>query len=449
MALPKIFKEIDDQVSAVNSSGDTMKGALRINEGLGQLNAYTWSDGATYLELYAKESENNKRTVLQLNSSPDENGNPAIRLLFRDENLNVISTSALYGQHNKPTPSEIGALSLSGGTMNGHLYLQNNTSVIQNQNTTSNYTTVAIWHKGGVASSSYMPQIGCHNTGDDGNGSIVILPYATEKSPWQQEVGLYVGSKNLYYNGSSILNTSNFTSWVPKKDGTGASGTWGINITGNASTATSATKATQDQHGYNIYDNYSKRHRSKIDLTNSSYNVNTWYPVMVSIPSYGIHRVACVCQLNADCTPSWGSHARGFTAVVEILTISGSWGTTGAGEICLMNDQRWLSDSGKPPVGYNQFSNSSRAVFFLRGGAKYSLETDWIASWEVKTVAETLSGQEIGPTTTYPGVKIKYNAVMGNLYIPTDENYSSFKARNIAVGTSGTPQYNGDVYMKY
>ena len=43
-----------------------------------------------------------------------------------------------------------------------------------------------------------------------------------------------------------ILTDNNYTSYTVKKDGTGASGTWGINISGNAATA---TKAAQDGNG--------------------------------------------------------------------------------------------------------------------------------------------------------------------------------------------------------
>lgn len=43
-----------------------------------------------------------------------------------------------------------------------------------------------------------------------------------------------------------LLHSGNYTSYTVKKDGTGATGTWGISITGNAKTATSATKATND-----------------------------------------------------------------------------------------------------------------------------------------------------------------------------------------------------------
>ena len=35
-------------------------------------------------------------------------------------------------------------------------------------------------------------------------------------------------------NGNVVINAGNYTSYTVKKDGTGASGTWGINVTGSA-----------------------------------------------------------------------------------------------------------------------------------------------------------------------------------------------------------------------
>ena len=46
------------------------------------------------------------------------------------------------------------------------------------------------------------------------------------------------------YGITDALTTSNYTSYTVKKDGTGASGNWGINISGNAATATNADYAT-------------------------------------------------------------------------------------------------------------------------------------------------------------------------------------------------------------
>lgn len=48
---------------------------------------------------------------------------------------------------------------------------------------------------------------------------------------------------NTTFNGSAARTVDYSTVGAPKADGTGASGTWGINITGNAATATSATTA--------------------------------------------------------------------------------------------------------------------------------------------------------------------------------------------------------------
>lgn len=67
---------------------------------------------------------------------------------------------------------------------------------------------------------------------------------------------------NTWGSWKTVLSSNNYTDYVPQKDGTGASGTWGISITGNAATATkatsadSATKATQDGNGNVISSTY-------------------------------------------------------------------------------------------------------------------------------------------------------------------------------------------------
>jgi hypothetical protein len=44
------------------------------------------------------------------------------------------------------------------------------------------------------------------------------------------------------------LHSGNYTSWAPSLTGSGASGNWGINVTGNAATATKATNLNQARH---------------------------------------------------------------------------------------------------------------------------------------------------------------------------------------------------------
>ena len=53
-------------------------------------------------------------------------------------------------------------------------------------------------------------------------------------------LNLRISATSLSWGDNSILHTGNYNSYVPKLDGTGASGTWGINISGNAATATNA-----------------------------------------------------------------------------------------------------------------------------------------------------------------------------------------------------------------
>lgn len=77
--------------------------------------------------------------------------------------------------------------------------------------------------------------------------------------------------RSSWNNYAELLSTYNYNTYAPKKDGTGASGTWGINISGKANTAgtadtskacsgnsATATKATQDSAGQQINTTYIK-----------------------------------------------------------------------------------------------------------------------------------------------------------------------------------------------
>ena len=131
------------------------------------------------------------------------------------------------------------------------------------------------------------------NSGADGNDlanwaitdnglRIISSTSTTSKAPTQYATGLHVKGrygfqiasqggntsneffiKNIYNTiWNTLLHSNNYTSYTVKKDGTGASGTWGINISGNASTATKATnadRATGDSDGNAINTTYLKR----------------------------------------------------------------------------------------------------------------------------------------------------------------------------------------------
>ena len=88
--------------------------------------------------------------------------------------------------------------------------LANNATITQNQNSTSNYTTVVKWLKGGTSQGTYNPSIGQHNTGGDGTGSICILPYPTSTDPWGGTVGLFIGKGVLRLDGKAVAIAENY-----------------------------------------------------------------------------------------------------------------------------------------------------------------------------------------------------------------------------------------------
>lgn len=59
----------------------------------------------------------------------------------------------------------------------------------------------------------------------------------------------------LTKSGYTVLNANNFNTYAPTNTGTGASGTWGINITGNAATVTNGVYNNGGTYGINISGN--------------------------------------------------------------------------------------------------------------------------------------------------------------------------------------------------
>lgn len=194
MALPEIIKDIDARVKI---AGDTMTGNL-----IGKYFQGTW---------------------LQTSQAADLGKSPSRIAVIRDDGW-------LYYRTPSELASDIGLTGnyvlKSGDTITGQLVFNNNTS---NQN---GYPSI----KWGTIQSN-TPFIGYATDQSDGTFIITSLKGTTYAS------GLAIegSSQNLLYKGQIVLNASNYNQYTPSLTGSGASGTWGINITGNATTATNAT----------------------------------------------------------------------------------------------------------------------------------------------------------------------------------------------------------------
>lgn len=388
----------------------------------------------------------------------------------------------------------------------GNVRINNNKSLIQNQSDTSNYTEAVKWYKGGKSQNTYNPQIGQHNTGNDGTGSICILPYATATAPWGGSVGLFIAKSRMLLDNYRVPTTGNSggtvgSATVPVySDGgvlktiTSYSGnaatattasklsrnagsatkpiyfsggvpvqcndTLGVNISGNAASATYTTQLLGVQNngsntpysategnliravwnvkgdsrwylkagtyncrvnyadnavnadtvdGYHAADLFSGGYKTTLDL--SSLNNNLYYPVTgASIPANGYHKIKVSVHLNSGTKPSWATHNSGFTTNVELYTTAYEWGTT-QGETIILNDSYNFTNCGQV-VGFTQNGNNSVPVLWLRGGGKYFVECDYSASWTVRTSLYYTYGsasdtykQTVEPQSSYPGFK--------------------------------------------
>lgn len=128
----------------------------------------------------------------------------------------------------------------------GNIRINLNKSLIQTQADTSNYTAIVQWYKGGKSQNTYNPQIGQHNIGKDGTGSICILPYATATAPWGGSVGLFIAKSRMLLDNYRVPTTGNFggtvgSATVPVYSDNGVLKTI-TSYSGNAATATTASK---------------------------------------------------------------------------------------------------------------------------------------------------------------------------------------------------------------
>ena len=126
-------------------------------------------------------------------------------------------------------------LPLSGGTMTGSVTMQGmNTNLIRN----ITYTGTSSWARDlmnlqvdGISKFS-ISAMGDYTLGASNNG--IIYAYIGCNS--YNGLNLRISKSSLSWGDNPILHAGNYNSYAPTLTGTGASGTWGISITGNAAT---------------------------------------------------------------------------------------------------------------------------------------------------------------------------------------------------------------------
>lgn len=105
-------------------------------------------------------------------------------------------------------------------------------------NASANNATGLYWKTASYAANQFG--IGCFTANNASPRGFI----GWTSEPWTTSNNLTVSETQLTYKAKNILHAGNYNDYAPTKTGGGASGTWGISITGNAATATTASRLT-------------------------------------------------------------------------------------------------------------------------------------------------------------------------------------------------------------
>lgn len=239
----------------------------------------------------------------------------------------------------------------------------------------------------------------------------------------------------------------------PSNTGAGASGTWGINISGNAGSASKlASKvklnATNFDGSQNIFVPQTP-YIIGIDLRDIKYDRDTWYPCYrgtgngqpLNDTEFNENWVSLICSTSIK-SGSLDAKGAGFNNGivvgqehrVAILTRGFGLGSTTLGNIILDNSNSYCSDKSYIPIGYMEVSNRI-PCFYLLGGYDYRIScSDKAVGWTVVTEETKLSYEKsFSPVKAYPGIQKTRLEVSCNI------------DGNAATATKATQDGNGNI----
>lgn len=279
----------------------------------------------------------------------------------------------------------------------------NNASIIQNQNDTSNYTTILKWYKNGASRNTYDPSIGQHNTGGDGNGSICILPYPTETSPWGGMVGLFISKGVLKLDGKSVALAENYYTKTESDERY-------VNVTGDTMTGPLIVKAA---------------------ITGTQL-IST---IATGTSPLKVTSTTVVTNLNSDLLD--GLHETSFFRARGDQSIASSVPTTTelatSNNLCGSWDVRYTGASGHL-VQFNARSGSTRYMQFY---STYSGSLYWRNSTD--STLNTKSWKTIVDSANYTGIVLKIGtATKGSATLPIYLNAGTPTACSTTLGVSIT-----------
>lgn len=281
--------------------------------------------------------------------------------------------------------------------------LANNAPITQNQNSTSNYTTVVKWLKGGTSQETYNPSIGQHNIGGDGTGSICILPYPTSTAPFSGTVGLFIGKGVLRLDGKAVAIAENYYTKTESDKRY-------VNVTGDTMTGPLIVKAsiTGTQLISNIADGTAPlKVTSKTVVTNLNSDLLDGYHETSFFRARGSQTIASSIPTTTELSSN--------------NNLSGNWNVTypgASGHLVQFN-------TGSGSTRYMQFYSYYSGSLYWRNSTDSTLNTK---SW--KTIVDSAN---------YTGIVLKIGtATKGSATLPIYLNAGTPTACSTTLGVSIT-----------
>lgn len=278
-----------------------------------------------------------------------------------------------------------------------------NATITQNQNSTSNYTTFIKWLKGGTSQGTYNPSIGQHNTGGDGTGSICILPYPTETSPWNGTVGLFISKGVLRLDGRAVAIAENYYTKTESDNRY-------VNVTGDTMTGPLIVKAsiTGTQLISNIADGTAPlKVTSKTVVTNLNSDLLDGYHETSFFRARGSQTIASSIPTTTELSSN--------------NNLSGNWNVSfpgASGHLVQFN-------TGSGSTRYMQFYSHYSGSLYWRNSTDSTLSTK---SW--KTIVDSAN---------YTGIVLKIGtATKGSATLPIYLNAGTPTACSTTLGVSIT-----------
>ena len=308
-------------------------------------------------------------------------------------------------------------LPLSGGTLTGSIDIttpKNNYWRLSDNNVKMNM---------GFANDS-QPRFFVNNSN---SGTTPFNIFNDDSVSMEYATSVKVPTPSTSDNSTKVATTAFVNNYAPSKTGSGANGTWGINISGNANTS---TKATQDSIGQQINTTYIKGVTSNNDtLTLTKGNGTT--------TTTTINNVANATKALQD--------GNGNTITSTYLKLSG--GTlTGSIDITTPKNNYWrLSDNNvKMNMG---FANDSQPRFFVNnsnsGTTPFNIFNDDSVSMEYATSVKVPT-----PSTSDNSTKVATTAFVKSLFTTSRQQNGWWKDSNTGIiwqwgsyHVTGTKQY--------